>query len=876
MLRVLDNLTVRKKLLLLVITPVIFCVIIFVNYVAKIEQDRGQIHSIVDRYSLYDTFNDDILLADKIRRAPIDEKGNAYTADALLAYAEQQLKFYRSMRLEDFSLPSTPANQQRFDSIEVALADLIDVVREGYDHEMWVEYANEYTNAILIFQGTQPVNTVNARLRKGVLAYSRLVQLGEMSNRELALMEHMTADAENIASSFRDIDIKQSVLLNQYLDYLATDEQVELLLTAFSQEAFQKANQIRAELMLGRVPNNLNSSLSIIATREAILLDVLNDVRGSIIAQAEHIYSELTYSFYLVIILLVMMIIILICLGIAITKRTLASIDSIGTTLSGVESTRNYDLRVNIKGNDEFALLAGQLNELIEERQKFEAHLVEAKEQAEAANHAKSTFLANMSHEMRTPLNGIIGMGNILADTQMNSLQHDYLKTIRSSSKALLGIINDVLDISKIESGSLNISFIESSMSDLVDDVCTIIQPKARERGINFELDYDISIPAILKMDDVRIRQVLLNLLSNAVKFTESGFVRLKCSVLAINDNQADILLSVQDSGIGIAQDKLASVFEPFKQEDSSITRRFAGTGLGLAITKELIDMMGGELSAESVQGEGSLFSCRMKLDVISESVLEWDRFDNDIDVVISSKVTSPELINLPNELQYYPLDSFIQNEHAKSLALFIIGDNSEAELVANYIERHQKRSVILLLPNVVPDLSLFQGALIEGYITLPATPNRIHKVISRTINGFSRSVLNTEQESQVFEPKHILLIEDNTINQMVAQTLLEDKGYTVSIANDGLEGLKAFEEGEFDCVLMDCMMPVMDGLTSTQKIREFEANNKKVKTPIIALTASTLNDDIQACYDSGMDYYVPKPFEPDILFNAIEKMLSE
>lgn len=543
---------------------------------------------------------------------------------------------------------------------------------------------------------------------------------------------------------------------------------------------------------------------------------------------------------------------------------------------------------INYRFNDEIANLILSFNKKTE-------YLEIEKVKAESSTKAKTSFLANMSHEIRTPLNGIIGMSDILSSTELTPVQIEYLQTIETSSQLLLLLINDILDLSKIESGNLTLVPQESNVAEVVYDTVTIVLSKASDKGLSLEVELAPDLPECVMLDAHRLHQVLMNLMSNAVKFTQKGQVTLSVGYTEFGDARGTLLFTVKDTGIGINKDKLAQVFRPFTQEDGSITREFGGTGLGLAICNQLVSLLGGEIKLESDKGVGSQFYFAIDVDVIKSNKTALAEFSESKCLIISNDnyyaaQLGSECVKLGISPTFLAKEThFIDVVTQYSLIIYC-----QSTLSATLVDI-EKLNVIdnrppLIICKQQQDENIDFNRSIDGLIVFPLLGKRFTKVVYRALDIANKNNLqklkaneskdsdnkeNTargDKESKEPQQKIILVVEDNLVNQKVATLLLKKAGFIVALANDGKEAVEMIkaETLAYSLILMDCMMPVMDGFTATEAIREWELEQTKKRLPIIALTASVFVEDIEKCYQSGMDDYVAKPFNKELVFEKI------
>jgi len=550
--------------------------------------------------------------------------------------------------------------------------------------------------------------------------------------------------------------------------------------------------------------------------------------------------------------------------------------------------------------NNRFVLAA--INN-ITDRKQLENELIRARNKAEMANQTKSGFLANMSHEVRTPLNAIIGLTQLVLDSDLSERQNDYLTKVYRSSRALLGVLNDILDYSKIEAGHLEIESIDFDLDDLLKQLGDLFTAQVDEKGLEmfFELDHDT--PSMLVGDPLRLSQVLNNLVSNSIKFTESGEIFIKSEILKQTKDNVFMRFTVRDSGIGISDEQIKNLFHAFSQGDSSITRKYGGSGLGLTISMNLVELMGGKISVTSTPDIGSEFTFTVlfgigkskKLDI--ESKLQKLRAIQGLRVLVVDDQETSRII-LKGYLESWKLEVCTAASGVEALALIEHSEknNSSFDMVVldwrmpgmdglelagniklrNDIDLH--RPIVIMATGFSMDKlrSEASRSLLDAVLIKPVTPSALLDTIIgikfNTEEYLPTNLIELSQANSKTRGARLLLVEDNSINQEVACEFLERAGFNVSLAHNGLEAIEMVRNISYDAVLMDIHMPIMDGLEATRQIRMLPQGNG---VPIIALSAAAMRQDQEEALNAGMDAHLSKPIEPNELIEMLERWIK-
>ncbi|MBW0146855.1 response regulator [Marinobacter arenosus] len=529
------------------------------------------------------------------------------------------------------------------------------------------------------------------------------------------------------------------------------------------------------------------------------------------------------------------------------------------------------------------------------------------RDEAIRANHAKNQFLANVSHELRIPLQSVLGYANLLTDTPLDQDQREYVHTLLSASEGLSAIINDLLDISSMEAGKLVLDDIPFDLRETLNDLVHMLGSRAREKGLALELRIDEDLPWALKGDPVRIRQILLNLTSNAIKFTDSGHVLISIEVLGRRDDQARLRLAVEDTGVGINPEDIPLVYEPYVQLGQRFQRQLPGAGLGLTICRQLVNLMDGSLDLESRPGEGSTFWIEITLPVAPESsarvrpdtrmvknrrILVVDSYELSRKItleMLSRHEVHIEAVKSAGEALTSLRQAFDSQQPFDAIVLDGFVPDMDSDLLCRQIRGNplwsDMRLLILSSNPQRGDAEHFRQAGADAFLSKSLRESCLTPILNqlfadaakqkrRFLTRFSLQAVSDSSRRRELPcgRMKVLLVEDNPVNRTLTRRLLEKLGCDVMTANDGEAAASLWQWHPFDLIFMDCIMPRVDGFEATRRLREWESSNSRPRVPVVALTASAMEEDEEKCRRAGMDSFVAKPVNIEMLRAVLEQ----
>jgi signal transduction histidine kinase/CheY-like chemotaxis protein len=569
--------------------------------------------------------------------------------------------------------------------------------------------------------------------------------------------------------------------------------------------------------------------------------------------------------------------------------------------VSAVGSSGDLSKRLEVAGRDELSRVGGAVNTMLGELETYEherarsaEQLRDAKEIAEAANRTKSAFLASMSHEIRTPMNAVIGMSDLLLDTPLSREQQEYAEIVRSSSEALLAIINDILDFSKIEAGRMDLESRALDLRDCIESSFDVVSAKASEKNLELAFTIEAGVPLAIASDVTRLRQILINLLGNAIKFTPEGEVVLSVAAKRLDDDLFELNFEVRDTGIGIAPEGMARLFQSFSQVDTSTTREFGGTGLGLTISHRLAQLMGGEMSAHSDGlGSGSTFRFLIRAYAVSLAP-ERERFvgqqphlEGKQVLLVDDNATNRRILTLQTEswgmnvrATEFPSEALQWIERGDPFDIAILDMHMpKMDGVALAHAIRERRDAVTLPLVMCTSLGRNQSDVRSlewaAYLTKPVKQSQMFNVLAEIFAASEDAETggrDSDDDPPIDQPAlQILLAEDNAVNQKLALRYLERMGYSADVASNGREALEACEQRRYDVVLMDVQMPEMDGLEASRRLCARFARSNRPR--IIAMTANAMAGDREICLQAGMDDYLSKPIRLEQLRAALKSV---
>ncbi len=718
----------------------------------------------------------------------------------------------------------------------------------------------------------------NAGLERGFVSYY-MAKKASMAFDEIALWDNFKTKA-NI------FDIKQvtNPQLQAQIQKILGSKQAKAVL----KELAETSSAIQTDVDNGDYAEDVMDWFSLQTQKIALFSKVELVVSNALWKKAE-IYLQKQISLLIIATAILILSLLLAYLGYTTTRDITRNIKELEDVLNkAVEDMKQSDQYLSA----DTAMIENielDTHEGTREAYKFLETLVETakedKQIALQANEAKSLFLANMSHEIRTPLNGIVGFTEILRSTNLDSEQQEFLNIIEKSSENLLSIINNILDLSKIESNKIEIENIVFDAAEEFESAVETYAVGAAEKNIDLNFYMDPTISPKLKGDPTKLKEIIINLLSNAIKFTSyGGIINVKIEKEAVEGETARIKFSIQDNGIGMTKDQQERIFDAFSQADSSVTRKYGGTGLGLTISSQFVELMGGKLELESAKDHGTTFYFTVPLEEVATTEPNYNNAFNDV-TICKYEEEVPTVLDtyLQSYFDYFGPDvkKFESVAELRDLSdkgicqTFWIDVDKTKQNILDAVANVDK-SKLIVIANVTSRAKIdTMGVSQDNVIFKPVTLTKLKAVLTRTANTSPELVEQAVQAQATQFDAKVLVTEDNIINQKLIKRVLEDHGITVDIANNGLEAFEKRRNNDYDLLFMDIQMPVMDGIEATHEILDFEEDEEEPHVPIVALTANALKGDRERFLAEGMDEYITKPIETTELLYILNKFLS-